>query len=205
MKEKVIEYILDTGISTADVADAIGKRGLLSVARPLVTGLRCVGPGYCIHACGDSNWQIHNLARNVPEGAIVFVSVYGCGNKAVLGDLVTSYLLHRKRATAVVVDGNVRDAHCIIKNKYPVWSKGVSPIGVGHDPVRLEGNDKEELNKLVERINRSVLVCDDSGVVMVEDFDGILERLNAIHQREIDWHRQLDEGVDTFDFVCLNN
>jgi regulator of RNase E activity RraA len=203
MKEEVVKRILDTDASTTDVADAMGKRGLLSSARPLVPGLRRVGPGYCIHACGDSNWQIHDLARHTPEGAIVYVAVYGCGNKAVLGDLVVSYLLHKKHAAAVVVDGNVRDAHCIIKNEYPVWSKGVSPIGVGHDPAWLEGHEKEEMDKLAERINRSILVCDDSGVVMVEDFDGILDRLEAIHQREIDWHRWLDEGIDTFDFVCL--
>jgi regulator of RNase E activity RraA len=101
---------------------------------------------------------------------------------------------------AIVVEGNVRDAHCIIQNKYPVWCKGVTPIGVGHAP---SWSTDEESRQLMERINRSVLVCDDSGVVMVEDFDGLIEKLDTISRREEDWHRWLNEGRDTFDFVCL--
>jgi len=200
--EKVVNHILADRISTTDVADAMGKKGLLSTAKPVVPGLHCAGPGAFIYACGHSNWQIHHLARAVQPGSVVYVAVYDCGDKAVLGDLVVQYLVEKRKVAGVVVDGNVRDAHCLIEKKYPVWCRGFSPIGVGHDYADVDGEDRSHMERTMDRINKSVLVCDDSGVVIVEEFSNVLSRITAIQQREVDWHRWLEEGQDTFDFVC---
>lgn len=199
-REQLVEYILQNHLSTTDVADALGKRGLFSTAKPLSPGQRCAGPGFCVFAYGPSNWHIHSMIRQVPKGSVVYVSVYDC-DRAVLGDLIVRYILGKRQAVGVVVDGFVRDAHELVKN-YPVWAKGVTPIGVGHEETKPDEATLFEISRLTARVNQSALVCDDSGVVIVENFTETMKQLEAIRHREVAWHSYLDDGLDTFDFVC---
>ncbi len=82
-----------------------------------------------------------------------------------------------KRAKAIVINGKLRDAHTLIKEQYPIWLEGVSPIGcVNHQdgpkivPVLL--------HELKDKYDGSIMVCDDSGVVMIPQ-DKIDEKLLA--------------------------
>lgn len=50
-------------------------------------------------------------------------------DKAIFGDLVSKYILLYKRAKAIVINGILRDIPDLIKENYPIWLNGKSPIG----------------------------------------------------------------------------
>ena len=60
----------------------------------------------------------------------------------------------------------MRDAHRLIKEKYPVWCTGFSPVGC-FNTKNEEPFDKNIIEERMNAINGGVMVCDDSGVVII--------------------------------------
>lgn len=59
----------------------------------------------------------------------MFIEAFNCGDRAIIGELVSKYILLYKQAKAVVCNANMRDANDLIKQNYPIWCKGFSPVG----------------------------------------------------------------------------
>ncbi len=204
--EKIINYIKINKVSTTEVADCLDKSGVISDIYPVNAGLFRVGKIHWVYAYDESNWDVHELIRDVEKGEIVFLEEFNCSGRAIVGELVTKFLILYKQAEAFVINGKIRDAHNIIKEKYPVWCTGFNPVGCFNKknekefPVRL----KEEK---MEQYNGAVMVCDDTGVVVIpkeklnEDF---YNRLEAIEAQEDIWFDCIDRRKwDTFQTVCL--
>lgn len=205
MRDKIIEFIKENRVSTTEVADCLGKTGALPNVLPLISGQFSVGVVKWVYAYDESNWEVHEQLQNVEKGKIIFVESFNCGERAIFGELVSKYLLLYRQAQALVVKGMVRDAHRIIKEKYPVWCTGVTPIGCFN-----RKNDKEFDEQIKESrremYDGSVAVCDDSGVVIIpkeklnEDF---LKELVFIEEQEDKWFECIDNRKwDTFRTVC---
>jgi len=135
---------------------------------------------------------------------IVYVHGVNC-DRAIFGDLVSKYILLYKKARAIVVDGLVRDAHTLKKEKYPIWCTGVSPIGC----VNVQNEKPIDIvlyEKLKAKFEGGLMVCDDSGVVFVpkEVLDeNFIEKLNFIEFQEDVWFLCLDtHKMSTYDIVC---
>ncbi len=179
MRDKIIEFIKENRVSTTEVADCLGKTGALPNVLPLISGQFSVGVVKWVYAYDESNWEVHEQLQNVEKGKIIFVESFNCGERAIFGELVSKYLLLYRQAQALVVKGMVRDAHRIIKEKYPVWCTGVTPIGCFN-----RKNDKEFDEQIKESrremYDGSVAVCDDSGVVIIPK-----EKLNEDFLKEL--------------------
>ena len=110
-----------------------------------------------------------------------------------------------KQAKAIVVTGKLRDAHTLIKEQYPIWLEDVSPIGCVN---RQNGEDLsiEEFERLKTQYEGSIMVCDESGVVMIPKEkinEQLLTKLNFIEFQEDIWFYCLDTlKMSTFDIVC---
>lgn len=205
MKQKIINLIRENRISTTEVADVLGKTGQLPNVYPLNDGLFCAGEVVLVYALNNSNWEVHEQLKDLDlRDKIVYVHCVNC-DKAIFGDLVSKYILLYKKARAIVVDGLVRDAHTLKKEKYPIWSIGVSPIGCmnvkNEQPI-----DAALFAELKSKYDGGVMVCDDSGVVFVpkeklnEEF---VEKLNFIEFQEDVWFLCLDtHKMSTYDIVC---
>ena len=206
IKERIINLIKTNRISTTEVADCLGKKGLLENARPINRGMFRVGNVKWVYAYNESNWSVHEQVRDVEKDDIVLIEAFHCGERATIGELVTKFIILYRQATAIISNGNMRDANDLIKEKYPVWCKGVTPIGCFNtkndkplDPVLYE----EHYNQY----EGSVAVCDDSGVVIIpkechtEEF---YQKLVDIENQEDIWFDCLDRKKwDTYDIVCL--
>ena len=125
---------------------------------------------------------------------------------AIVGELVSKYLLLYCQAEAIVTNAKMRDAHRLIKEKYPVWCTGFSPVGC-FNTKNEEPFDKNIIEERMNAINGGVMVCDDSGVVIIEK-DNLTEKfyqkLEAIEEQEDIWFDCIDRRKwDTFDTVCL--
>lgn len=204
--EKIIDYIQTNKVSSTEVADCLGKTGAIPNVYPVNPGQFRAGKVKWIYAYNESNWDVHEQIRDVQKGDIVYIETFDIKERAIVGELVSKFLLLYKRACAIVTNAKMRDAHRIIKEKYPIWCTGFTPIGC-FNTKNTDPFDTDIIKQRMEEVDGAVMVCDDSGVVLIpkssltEEFYGKLE---AIEEQEDIWFDCIDRRKwDTFDTVCL--
>lgn len=184
--EQIIKKIKHNRISTTEIADCLGKKGALTKVSPVNKGHFRVGKIFFAYAYNDSNWELHEQLQNANEDDVVIVEAFNCNESAVFGDLVSKYLLLYKGVTAIVINGYMRDTHRLIKENYPIWCKGVTPIGC-HNTKNEKELDPNILDSWRKKYVGSIAVCDDGGTVIIppeyinKDF---LEKLDFIELQE---------------------
>ena len=202
--QQIVETIVSNRISTTEVADALGKRGVINGMAPLTDNFHRVGIVRPVFAAGGSNHAVHEQVRDVAPNEVVVIYTQGCEGRAIIGDLISKYVTLYRRSTAIVVNGMVRDAARIRRERYPVWSQGVSPLGCVNTPAG--AFDAAEEARIRDDVEGGIAVCDDGGVVIIPRRDvnaAMLERLNAIELQEDLWYYCLDVlKWDTKKIVC---
>lgn len=204
--DRIIDYIQTNKVSTTEVADCLGKTGVIPNIYPINRGQFRVGRVKWVYAYNESNWEVHEQVRDVQRDDIVYIEAFDCKDRAIIGELVTKFIVLYRRAAAIVTNAKMRDAHKLIKEKYPVWCTGFTPIGCFN--VKNEQDfDAEIIKQRKEDVDGAVIVCDDSGVVLIpkkqltEEF---YKKLEAIEEQEDIWFDCIDRRKwDTFDTVCL--
>lgn len=204
--EDALRLITDNRISTTEVADILGKSGQIDGVGALNQGMFRAGEVKFVYAINNSNFELHRQLAECEDikDKILFVYNVNC-DRAIFGDLVSKYIMLYKRAKAIVVNGKLRDAHRLIKERYPIWLSGVSPIGC----VNYENGsdiDPTVLTSLKDQYDGSIMVCDDSGVVMIPKEkidDSLMAKLKFIELQEDIWFYCVDTlKMSTFDTVC---
>jgi regulator of RNase E activity RraA len=203
---KIILKIRENRISTTEIGDCLGKTGAIYKVGPLTRGNFRVGKVFLSYGYDHSNWSIHEQIREVEAGDIVIIEAHNCGEMAVFGNLVSKYILLYKRASGIVVNGYMRDAPIMIKENYPVWCKGVTPIGC-YNRENEKTVPKEILSEWKERYEGSIAVCDDAGVVIIPKNQinkEFLEKLDFIELQEDIWSYCVNtKKWSTYDTICL--
>jgi 4-hydroxy-4-methyl-2-oxoglutarate aldolase len=202
--DRILEYIRINRVSSTEVADALDKTGELDPGlNALSPGLRAVGYLHYVPAVSGSNWHTHQYIADTPDDAVVWVDATDCEGRAIFGSLVAKYAVLYRRAAGLVVSGAVRDAHILLKERYPIWCYGTTPIGCTNNRV-----DFDEVAYWERRAayDGSILVADDSGVVIIRRHqltEALLERLDFIEKQEDIWFDCIDRlKWNTFDTVC---
>lgn len=207
IKEKIIDYITKNRVSTTEVADCLGKTGAIENVLPLNRGHFAVGEIQYLYAIQESNWTVHEDLDKIPvTDKIILIDAIDVHGRAVVGDIVSKYILLYMGNKAIVCTGKMRDAHYLVKENYPIWCNGVSPVGCFNRPV-----DKSKFNKEIEErrelFQGAVAVCDDSGVVIIpkeqitEDF---YNKLVEIELQEDIWYDCIDRRKwSTYRTICL--
>lgn len=209
MKEKIIDYIRKNRVSTTEVADCLGKAGAIEGVNALNQRHFAVGEIEYLFAIEESNWTVHeDLAENMPSDKIVIIDAIDVNGRAIIGDLVSKYILLYLGNKAIVCTGKMRDAHILVKENYPIWCTGVSPVGSFNRPV-----NREKFADVIEKqrafYQGAVGVCDDSGVVVIpkeqltEEF---YNKLVAIEEQEDTWYDCIDRRKwTTYKTICLKD
>lgn len=202
--KEIISYIKRNRVSTTEVADALGKSGVMNDISPISTGMFKVGKVRCIFTANNSNYDLHEQIKAVKEGEVVIFFAHNCAKRALFGELVSKYLLLYRDAEAIVVDGLIRDASALLRENFSIWSKGATPLGCYNKktepfPVQLK---KEILHDFQD----GIAVCDDGGVVIIPSTKINKEMLQRLHRIEIQedlWFFCLDHlKWDTKKIVC---
>lgn len=206
IKARIINLIERNRISSVEVADALGKTGVLDNIHILNHGKFCVGEVQYIYGYNETNWPIHEQAEKVKEGGIIYVDTFECNNKAAFGDLVSKYLILYKRMKGVVVNGLLRDAHTLIKENYAMWSLGTTPLGCSNINIPEDKSITMEVKKRKEYFEGSIMVCDDSGCTVIgKKFinESTLKKLEFMELQEDIWYYCLDTlKWSTYETVC---
>lgn len=206
MKKTIIDYIKRNKVSTTEVADCLNKSGALRGVKPVNRGHFRVGTVKWVYAYDSSNWSVHEQVIDTQEGDIVFIEAFNCDERAIIGELVSKYILIYRQAAGIICNANFRDANDIIKEKYPIWCTGFNPEGC-FNRKNEKSLEEELLEEHKNRYDGAIAVCDDTGVVIIpkehitEEFFHKLENIEA--QEDI-WFECLDHRKwNTYDIVCL--
>lgn len=203
----ILDFLKRNRVSTTEVADCLEKTGCLEGVAAINTGMYCVGMIRYVYGHSESNWSIHEQVRDIQEGEILLIDGIGVNNRALVGELVCKFVIYYKMAAGIVALGRMRDANDLIKNRFPVWCQGVSPVGCFNKDI----SESPEVGRIAAEhraiYDGAIAVCDDTGVVVIpkehltRDF---LKKLEKIEQQEDIWFNCIDfKKWDTFDTVCL--
>lgn len=209
IKDKIIDYIRKNRVSTTEVADCLGKTGALQGVLPLNSKHHVVGEVQYLYAIQDSNWTVHEKLDKYPvTDKIIFIDAIDVHDRAIIGDIVSKYILLYMGNKAIICTGKMRDAHCLIKENYPIWCKGVSPIGCFNEPVD-EANFQTIISERRNEFDGTIAVCDDSGVVIISKKNFTEEfyaKLLFIEEQEDIWYDCIDRRKwSTFRTICLKD
>lgn len=200
----IIEYIEKNRVSSTEVADCLGKTGLLdSKLKPILPKKSAVGKIFYAPSFNGSNWYTHYFLQDAPENHIILVEGINCGEKSIIGSLVAKYVMLYKRSKGIISLATLRDAHELIKEEYPIWAYGFSPIGLTKDDSGFDDKIYQERKKEFEG---GIIVADDCGVVLVKKeqlTEEFLQALKNIEEQEDIWFDCLDRlKYSTFEIVC---
>lgn len=207
MIDLILSQIQVNKISTVEVSDALNKTGILPKIRPLNRGLYSVGKVHYVSTWSKSNWPLHKQIQSVPPDSIVFVDAIDCDDIAVLGDIVAKQLFTYQRISGLVVNGYVRDAHRLIKENYPIWTIGTTPLGCHNTDVAESPSIRKSVEARKQQFHDSIIVADDSGCTLIESkhlTEDFLNSLQRIELQEDIWYYCLDTlKMNTYEIICL--
>ncbi|MDD5718020.1 MAG: RraA family protein [Sulfuricurvum sp.] len=206
VKQKVIDFIIRNRVSSVEVSDALGKEGVLSGIRPLNSGHFVASDIAYVYATNESNWSVHEQIAHISEEKIVFIDVFDCANRAIIGDIVSKYLFLYKRAKGIIINGFVRDVHRLKKENYPIWCLGETPLGCTNTPVELSDTQASLIARRKETFENALLICDDSGCTVIDNHHisaSLLDKLEAIELQEDIWYFCIDTlKLSTYETIC---
>ncbi len=170
--------------------------------------LRIIGPACTVKVYPGDNLMVHKSLDIAQPGDVVVVDAANSGNTAVLGDLISTKARHRGIA-GFVVDGMIRDLpHIQALGDFPVFARGVTPIGPLHRGPG-EINHPVSCGGIVVNPG-DIIVGDLNGVVVVPRMiaDELIARLEAREAAESDYVAAVARGDfsnDWVDQVLSNN
>jgi len=150
-------------ISTANLSDAMHRRGVLHGLRPIAPGLKVVGPAFTVRtAPGDYAKPVEAIDHAQP-GDVIVVEAGGVP-PAVWGELASRSAMNRNLA-GIVIDGAVRDTADIRQLGFPVFARHICPnageprgLGEMGVPITISGEVVEP---------GDWILGDDDGVVRI--------------------------------------
>jgi 4-hydroxy-4-methyl-2-oxoglutarate aldolase len=203
---QIIDRIKRNRISSTEIADCLDKTGAIRGVTPLNKGHFKVGEVFWIYAYNESNWEVHEQVSQAPENSIVLVEAFNCGERAIFGELVAKYLILYRQIAGMVVQGWLRDIPHLLKENWPIWAEGGTPIGCFNRKNEMPF-DSDIIADRREHFDGAIAVCDDSGVVIIpkeRHNKAFLDKLTWIEEQEDIWFDCIDRKKwNTFDTVCL--
>lgn len=207
MKNSIIEYIGQNKISSVEISDTLSKKGVINGLKAINDGHFIVGEVEYVYTFDNSNWELHKQIEKIEKNKVVFVDVFNCSNRAVLGDIVSKYLMLYKNSKAIIVNGMVRDVHRLKKEDYPIWSLGYTPLGCFNKEVEINNEILKKIKQRKQKITNSILVADDSGCTLVEQENitkEFLDKLEFVELQEDIWYFCIDTlKMSTYETICL--
>ncbi len=164
----IVEQLATLPTATiSDALDAFGLRGGCEGILPIVPGVKMAGPAFTIRyvPIGQVKGTVGDYIEIVEPGDVIVLDNYGRVDCTVWGDILTM-VAKRKGIAGTVIDGVCRDVPYIIKEQYPIFTRGRFMM-TGKDRVMVEAmNVTVSIGKTQVKPG-DIMVGDDTGVVVV--------------------------------------
>ena len=188
---------------TPDVSDLMNRLYTMVPAIRNFTdeGLRILGPACTVKVYPGDYLMVHKSLDIVQPGDVIVIDAGSSMLNGVLGDLISTKARHRGVA-GFVVDGLIRDLPEIrALRDFPVFARGVSPIGPLHRGPG-EINFPICAGGIVVHPG-DIIVGDANGVVVVPQgvAEELLGRLRDRAEREADYREAVQRGEFSNEWV----
>ena len=155
------------------------------------------GPAYTVRyvPVGELKGTVGDYIDSVQPGDVIVLDNNGRTDCTVWGDILT-VLAKRKGISGTVIDGVCRDVPNIIKEQYPIFTRGRFMM-TGKDRVMVDAeNATVSIGKRQVKPG-DILVGDDSGVVVVprERAEEVLRLAQEIEEAENRIEEALRQGL----------
>jgi len=151
----------------SDALDRFGIKGGCQGILPIVPGTKAVGTAFTVsyRPVGTVKGTAGDFLDDVKPGQVVVIGNGGRLFATVWGDIMTTYAqMHGIAGT--VIDGVCRDIPGIQTTRYPIFTRGRF-MATGKDRMELESlNEPVSISDVLVRPG-DIVVCDDSGVIVV--------------------------------------
>lgn len=176
MEELIVKF---REIPTTAISDATnGLNNLDSAIKPLKEEYKFAGRALTVKAAVGDNSAVQKAIRAAKEGDVIIIDAKGDTYRAMAGDFVVG-MAQTMGATAIVVDGVIRDVVAIKELNFPVFSKGTTVASSGKAGVG-------EINVPISCGGQPV----NPGDIIVGDADGVVvipqEKAQAIYEKAVD-------------------
>ena len=188
------------GLDTTAISDAMDRLGIKCGCQgilPIVQGAKAVGTAFTVRyrPCGVQKGTVGDFLDDVQPGQVIVIDNGGRMYGTVWGDIMTVYA--QKRGIAgTIIDGVCRDLPRVLESKYPIFTRGRLMV-TGKDRVELDGLNCPVAISDVQVKDGDIVVCDDTGVVIVpfDKADDILKVATEIDEVEQTILGLLDKGL----------
>lgn len=159
-------YSLSTA-TISDGLDRLGIRGGCEGILPVVPGVKMAGPAFTVRyvPTGEVKGTVGDYIDDAQPGDVIVLDNHGRTDCTVWGDILT-VTAKMKQIAGTVIEGVCRDVPNILKEQYPLFSRGRFMM-TGKDRVMVEAVNVIVSIGKVQVKPGDVLVGDDSGVVVI--------------------------------------
>ena len=181
---------------TPDLSDLMNRLyTMVPAIRPVTRpDLPLVGPACTVKCYPGDNLMVHKSLDIAKPGDVLVIDTSGSSLTAVAGDLISTKARHRGIA-GFVVDGLIRDLPEIIAlGDFPVFARGVTPIGPLH---RGPGEINYPISAGGIVVHPGDVVAGDANGVVVAPRGiaaDLLERLRERSAKEADYRAAVARG-----------
>ena len=117
------------GLGAATVYEAAGRSGSVHPAiKPLVRGLRLLGPAVTVRCHPRDNIMLHKALQIAQAGDVLVATTDGYPEAGYWGGLMATSAMARKLG-GLAIDGCVRDSEEILRMGFPVFCRGTCVRG----------------------------------------------------------------------------
>jgi 4-hydroxy-4-methyl-2-oxoglutarate aldolase len=190
-------------LGSATVYEAGGRRGYVDAELvQVVPGSRAAGPARTVRCGQDDNLMVHAVMAEVLPGEMLVLSMPEPRAVALVGELLATQAKARG-ATAMLIDGSVRDVEELVELGLPIWARWVRVRGAGKDVAGTIGEPVTVGGALIRQRDLVVLDADGAAVVERERVDEVLEASRERAERERVKRTKLEAGALSFDLDGL--
>jgi regulator of RNase E activity RraA len=176
-------------IAAAQVADAMGRKGVAVGIRPIgrslssLNGRSVVGPALTVLTRPGDNLAVHKALDLAQPGDVVVVDAQRDPYSSILGDLLT-YYAETRGVAALVIEGAVRDEDGISGGALPVFARSISHIG----PTKAGPGEISVAVSIGGTVVRDgdLVIGDSDGITIVrrEEIESVLTLAEAVVSAE---------------------
>ncbi|BAQ57207.1 RraA family protein [Lactobacillus acetotolerans] len=173
-------------LPASNVADCMERSNAMNPRIQLMSNpdQEMCGPAFTVHTRAGDNLAIYAALKYCHPGDVVVINDEGDDTRAVIGEVMMTWLRDQRHVAGVVVDGPMRDIDSLQNWKLPIYATGTTPGG----PYK-EGPG--EVNVPVACGNISVypgdiILGDPDGVISIprKEAAELLPKAQAFHKKD---------------------
>jgi len=174
-------------IPAANIADVMERSCAMNPRVHLVSSPKkpiMVGPALTVKVRAGDNLALHAAMNIAQEGDIIVVSNEGDNTRALMGEIMMTYLHNFKKIAGIILDGPIRDIDEIGKWDFHVYATGTTPGG----PYK-EGPGEVNIPISCGEISVNpgdIIVGDPDGIIVIPQRDAtvILEAAKKVQEND---------------------